>query len=139
MRYTYWHALRTPASPLVLYASFNRYLHLEPLLKRSTDALTRFHSWVLANLLLSCFQWLEDANEDANELAQHDELYSKAKLSQLVELLERGTFGLRLHHGLLRRGHLCVDAASHIPGNFADHSPRKVRADLPGRGASYPP
>jgi hypothetical protein len=100
MRYTYWHALRTPASPLVLYASFNRYLHLEPLLKRSTDALTRFHSWVLANLLLSCFQWLEDANE----LAQHDELYSKAKLSQLVELFERGTFGLRLHHGLLRRG-----------------------------------
>ena len=73
MRYTYWHALRTPASPLVLYASFNRYLHLEPLLKRSTDALTRFHSRVLANLLLSCFQWL-------------------------------GTFGLRLHHGLLRRG-----------------------------------
>lgn len=106
MRYTYWHALRTPASPLVLYASFNRYLHLEPLLKRSTDALTRFHSWVLAKLLLSCFQWLEDANEDANELAQHDELYSKAKLSQLVELLERGS-GDELYEELGR--HLTVD------------------------------
>lgn len=85
MRYTYWHALRTPALPLVLYASFNRYLHLKPLLKRSTDALTRLRSWVLAKLLFSCFQWLEDANEDANELSRHDKLYSKAKLSQLAE------------------------------------------------------
>ncbi|AEI82982.1 hypothetical protein CNE_BB2p01710 (plasmid) [Cupriavidus necator N-1] len=90
MRYTYQHALDKPTAPLVLYASFNRYLNLEPLLKRSPDALKRFHSWVLAKLILSCFQWLEDKGENSAWFAALDPLYDSAKLSGLISLLERG-------------------------------------------------
>ncbi|AXW24574.1 zinc ribbon domain-containing protein [Ralstonia solanacearum] len=91
MRYTYRHALNTQSSPLVLYATFNRYLNLEPLLKRSPDALKRFHSWVIGKLLLSCFQWLEDGGEEVASFSAIDPLYNKKKLGDLVSLLERGS------------------------------------------------
>jgi hypothetical protein len=103
MRFTYLHALRTPTAPLALYASFNRYLNLEPLLKKSPDALKRFHSWVVARLLLSVFQCISDLSLNPDFLQQHDDVYDLSKLSELVALLERGSgdaqyeqFGQRL-------------------------------------------
>ena len=48
MRYTYIQAMRDKALPLALYANFSRYLNLEPLLRKSPDAIQRFHSWVIA-------------------------------------------------------------------------------------------
>lgn len=93
MRYTYLHALRTPTAPLVLYASFSRYLSLEPLIKRSPDALKRFHSWVLAKLLLSCFEWLKSIPEKTIDgliwFKSLDEAYDEDKILLLVTLLER--------------------------------------------------
>lgn len=93
MRYTYQHALNTQSAPLVLYASFSRYLHLEPLLKRSPDAIKRFHSWVVARLLLSCFDWLRDSgnDNDATCLASTDERYNHEKLKNLIAWLERNS------------------------------------------------
>lgn len=90
MRYTYQHARVKSSAPLVLYATFNRYLNLEPFLKRSPDALKRFHSWVLAKLLISCFQWLKDSNEADCFLVHYDPLYDEEKLQEMVSLLERG-------------------------------------------------
>lgn len=91
MRYTYVHAMNSVNEPLVLYASFNRYLNLEPLLKRSPDALKRFHSWVIGKLLLSCFDLLKDAEKDDSILESHDAVYDKSRLLELVALLERGS------------------------------------------------
>lgn len=73
MRYTYAHALKTSTAPLALYANFSRYLNLEPLLQKSPDALQRFHSWVLAKLLLSGFDLLTDADKPATTLSIHHE------------------------------------------------------------------
>lgn len=91
MRYTYLHALKTPSAPLALYASFSRYLNLEPLLKKSPDALKRFHSWVIARLLLSAFECVADLGAASECLSQHDPLYDPEKLRELVSLLERGS------------------------------------------------
>lgn len=91
MRYTYFDAMRTANAPLALYANFSRYLNLEPLLKKSPDALQRFHSWVVAKLLLSAFEFLHDKSEDTIELSQHNPLYDEDKLRELVSLLERGS------------------------------------------------
>lgn len=52
MRYAYIEAIEKKHQPIAVYANFSKYLHLEPLLKKSPDALKRFHSWVLAKLLL---------------------------------------------------------------------------------------
>jgi len=91
MRYTYLHALNTNNAPLALYANFSRYLNLEPLLKKSPDALQRFHSWVIAKLILSTFELLRDANADAAFLTKHNPLYDERRLRELVSLLERGS------------------------------------------------
>lgn len=93
MRYTYSQAMRDKDTPLALYANFNRYLNLEPLLKTKPDALKRFHSWVLAKLLVSCFELLSETHRDSNVLASHNPHYDHTKLSELVSLLERGSGG----------------------------------------------
>lgn len=90
MRYTYLYAMQTDSAPLALYSNFSRYLNLEPLLKKSPDALKRFHSWVVAKLLLSAFEFLSDKKEPIEILSEHDPLFDKAKLQELVSLLERG-------------------------------------------------
>src|SRR5665213_1981807 len=90
MRYTYLYAIRAQSEPLPFYASFNRYLNLEPLLKTSPDALKRFHSWVIAKLILSCFSLLDDAKRSPDLLTSLDPIYNHDALSSLVSLLERG-------------------------------------------------
>lgn len=91
MRYTYSQSLLNKSSPLVLYSSFNRYLHLEPLLKKTPDALKRFHSWVLARILLSAFDYINDLSSNGDFLKDLDPIFDEQKLRDLVSLLERGS------------------------------------------------
>lgn len=91
MRYAYLQAMKRQDKPLALYATFNRYLNLEPLLKKSPDARQRFHSWVLAKLLLSAFDWLADTERSPSVLQSTDRLFDPSKLAELVARLERGT------------------------------------------------
>jgi hypothetical protein len=91
MRHTYLHAMHSDAAPLALYANFSRYLNLEPLLKKAPDALKRFHSWVVAKLLLSCFDFLSDKGEDSSFLQKFSPSLDQVKLRELVSLLERGS------------------------------------------------
>lgn len=91
MRYAYAQAMNRQDKPLALYATFNRYLNLEPLLKKSPDARQRFHSWVLAKLLLSAFDWLDGTGRPVSVLQSTDQLFDPNKLAELVARLERGT------------------------------------------------
>jgi len=95
MRYTYLQAMKDPASPLAAYANFSRYLSLEPLLKKSPDALKRFHSWVVARLLISAFDLIRDMSPahpsvDASFMIRHNPLLDEERLREFVALLERG-------------------------------------------------
>ncbi|EZO93518.1 zinc ribbon domain-containing protein [Pseudomonas aeruginosa] len=96
MRFTYSHALTNKNHPLTLYSSFNKYLHLEPLLKKTPDALKRFHSWVLAKILISAFDYINDLSSDSEFLKTQDPIYDEDKLRELVSLLERGS-GVQLY------------------------------------------
>jgi hypothetical protein len=89
MRFTYSHAMNTASAPVALYANFSHYLNLEPLLKTSTDALQRFHSWVIAKLLISAFELLTEKNLSPSFLSEHSEYFDESKLRELVSLLER--------------------------------------------------
>lgn len=91
MRYTYLHAMRTDSEPLALYATFSRYLNLEPLLSKSPDAMKRFHSWVIAKIILSCFEFLELKQDPFENLEEVDPYFRHESLVQLVSLLERGS------------------------------------------------
>ena len=51
MRYTYLQCVKKAALPLAVYASFNRYYRLEPLLREQISAISTFHTWMLTVLL----------------------------------------------------------------------------------------
>jgi len=94
MRFTYLKAMQDSSAPLVAYANFSRYLSLEPLLKRSPDALKRFHSWVIARLLVSAFDLIRDMSDThptvtPERLTQQIPLADEDRLRELVGLLER--------------------------------------------------
>ena len=93
MRFAYMQALASPTSPLALYANFSRYLNLEPLLTKSTDAVQRFHAWVIAKLILSAFDRIRDAKGDPKFLSRESEYFDESSLQKLVALLERGNGG----------------------------------------------
>jgi hypothetical protein len=91
MRHTYLVAMRQPKQPLALYANFNRYLTLEPLLRRAPDALQRFHAWVVAKLILSAFDFVHDCDGNGQVLSESNTLFDEERLRNLVSLLERGS------------------------------------------------
>lgn len=51
-RHAYYTCLSDHYKPLPLYISFGKYYHLEPLLFKSANALTIFHTWILAKICL---------------------------------------------------------------------------------------
>ncbi|WP_153066872.1 zinc ribbon domain-containing protein [Xanthomonas arboricola] len=53
MRYAWLMCSKTQSHPFAVYASFNRYFRLEPLLSSRSSALHHFHSWVLARLVIA--------------------------------------------------------------------------------------
>lgn len=92
MRYTYLQAMKDPQAPLAAYANFSRYLSLEPLLKRSPDALSRFHSWVVGRLLISAFDLIADIQHSLiknTDLIDFNPLLDEAKIREFVALIER--------------------------------------------------
>lgn len=122
MRYTYKHALNTPKEPLALYATFNRYLNLEPLLIKFPDARQRFHSWVIAKLLLSAFDYLSDQNEEASFLIHVDPFFDAQKLRNFVSLIERGV-GLEVYEEFGQ--YLTIDHVLKIVQVLCDRFSRK--------------
>jgi len=89
MRYTWMQCRDNPSLPLAIYVSFNRYLRLEPLLHKSSDAIPVFQGWVLASIL-------QEANRLAQALDPEDPLDVPAILgltadqtAGLIDRLER--------------------------------------------------
>ncbi|TQF09467.1 hypothetical protein FJV41_44455 [Myxococcus llanfairpwllgwyngyllgogerychwyrndrobwllllantysiliogogogochensis] len=88
MRFTYAAATKDNAQPLVLYANFNRYLTLEPLLSTASDAIQRFHAWVLAKLLIAAGEHCGALGIDLEKLALPAPLET---LRGLIGQLEKGS------------------------------------------------
>lgn len=55
MRYAYLKCIEDDAYPLAVYANFNRYYRLEPLLRNRAEAISLFYTWVLANIVVGVF------------------------------------------------------------------------------------
>lgn len=96
MRFTYLQAMKDSKAPLAAYANFSRYLGLEPLLKRSPDALSRFHSWVVARLILSAFDLINDlagqhTSVKPSSLTRLNPLLEEASIREFVGLIERNS------------------------------------------------
>lgn len=76
--------------PLCIYISFTKYLYLEPYLTKSTNAIQIFHSWVLAKIVLSCFDIIDNIDEFNNKLSENGFTFNIDELLNFIAQSERG-------------------------------------------------
>lgn len=92
MRYAWVKSANDISQPLVIYLSFNKYLHLEPLLKTKSNALDIFHGWILSLCYLGLYEAIEE-HQKRDTPKELDDIwieYSKDDLTAIVARLERG-------------------------------------------------
>lgn len=99
MRFAYYKCLKDEGFPLAIYVSFNKYYYLEPFMYKTPNAIKIFHTWVVCKILLSCYQFLSEKGESAEELfdaggplAKNNSLFEKETLELLVSQLEKSEF-----------------------------------------------
>jgi len=90
MRITHERCLIDKNKPLSLYVSYGKYMRLEPLLTRSTEAISLFHIWVLGRILNSGFEWVEKTGLDNKKYEDKLEI-GKKELEALISELQKGT------------------------------------------------
>lgn len=56
MRFAHYSCVNDNSKPLSIYVTFNHYLRLETYLHESSNAISIFHSWVLAKIVIACFE-----------------------------------------------------------------------------------
>lgn len=90
MRYTSLLCKEDSAKPFAVYVSFNKYYRLEPLLTSKIDAIELFHSWMLAQILVSAKNALIDLAIEEKLILDHLEGLSVGALNSLITQLEKG-------------------------------------------------
>jgi len=92
MRYAWVKSVSDVNQPLVVYLSFNKYLHLEPLLRAKSNALDIFHGWILSLCYLGLYEAIEEHQKRATPIAEDDLWieHLKEDLIAIAARLERG-------------------------------------------------
>lgn len=91
MRYTYLQCKNKGSLPFAIYASFNRYYRLEPLLREQTSAVSIFHTWMLAVILLGLWESAKDfIDGDCKEKFGRIVGITPERLADLIARIERG-------------------------------------------------
>ncbi|MEV4699980.1 zinc ribbon domain-containing protein [Pseudomonas brassicacearum] len=77
--------------PLAIYASFNRYYRLEPMLISRANAINLFHTWVLARIVVATHEALLEQEEPflLDDCLEALEYMDVAELQNLIAKLER--------------------------------------------------
>jgi len=92
LRHTYLSCLNDKEKPLALYVSFGKYYHLEPLLFRAANAISIFHSWVLAKIIVECLQIAKRFNIDFSNVLVSNYL----QLENLLLFIEKAEKNIAL-------------------------------------------
>ncbi|QSO54075.1 hypothetical protein JZ785_10050 [Alicyclobacillus curvatus] len=95
MRYAYYSCIEESQEVLPVYVNFERYLHLEPLLHRTSNGNILFTKWVLAKIVVESAQSLTDCGafdaEEFNQIVSGVFLTNYSNLKLLAYQLEGGT------------------------------------------------
>lgn len=76
--------------PMCVYISFTKYFYLEPYLSKRNNAIQIFHSWVLAKVLLSCYDIDQDNNQLNKCFSSTGFSFKMEDLINFIALSERG-------------------------------------------------
>lgn len=78
MRYASIICKDDPTRPFAIYASFNRYYRLEPLLFSRANAINLFHTWALCRIILATHE----------ALIEHTDSFSDEELEEALEYID---------------------------------------------------
>ncbi len=87
-RHTYFICLNDSTKPLPLYVSFGKYYHLEPLLFKSANALTVFHTWILAKICIEIIDVAQRLKIDLKSFFEEKNI-DKTDINDFVENAEK--------------------------------------------------
>jgi hypothetical protein len=87
-RHTFLSCLNDKELPLAIYVSFGKYYHLEPLLFKSANAISVFHAWVLAKIIVECIDIANRLDVDFLSVLESNNLQTDRLLS-FIERAER--------------------------------------------------
>lgn len=90
MRYTSLLCKEDTSKPYAIYVSFNKYYRLEPLLTSKIDAIELFHSWMLAQILVSATNSLMDLGIEEKTILMTLDDINLVLLNSLITQLEKG-------------------------------------------------
>jgi hypothetical protein len=89
-RHTYLNCLNDKDLPIAIYVSFGKYYHLEPLLFNSANAISVFHTWVLAKIIVEVITISEKFKVDISKVIESYNLEKNSLLS-FIEKAEKNT------------------------------------------------
>ncbi|RCS73555.1 ORC-CDC6 family AAA ATPase [Vibrio casei] len=92
MRYASLLCEEDKTKPYAIYVTFNRYYRLEPMLTSKIDAISLFHSWVLAGIIISAHETLVKINPDISheDMTESLNFLEIDSLKSLIGMLEKG-------------------------------------------------
>lgn len=83
-----------PEFPLCIYISFTKYLYLEPYLSKSGNAVQIFHSWILAKIVLACFEIDNNTIHFNKCLTENGFTFDLSQLIEFIAIAERRMNGV---------------------------------------------
>lgn len=96
LRYVDSQCRKIKSKPFCVYTSFNRYFHLEPLLKSSPIAIQNFHIWVLCRILVSAHKSYMDFDNDSLSPSQDKYFIGEYRVDDLEDIIRRLEKGIGL-------------------------------------------
>jgi hypothetical protein len=87
-RHAYYICLNDQTKPLPLYVSFGKYYHLEPLLFKSANALTVFHTWILAKICIEIIEVSQNLKVEISDLFTKKSI-EKSDINDFIENAEK--------------------------------------------------
>ena len=86
MKMVYLDCISSTTKPFAVFATLNKYFHLEPLLTRETNAIKVFHSWVLTKIILGAVNFAKAIHPDyIISFQEFTQLNNEITIDKLVE------------------------------------------------------
>ncbi|QWV98180.1 hypothetical protein KP005_02485 [Geomonas nitrogeniifigens] len=90
MKIAYNSCIKNNSNPMAVYVTFGKYYHLEPFLYKAPNAITIFHTWVLAKLVLAVGRFVNDYNPQSFESFYLSNRMDENELLEFVSEAEKG-------------------------------------------------
>ncbi len=89
MKIAHLKCTKDKTKPISIFVSFSKYYHLEPFLSKVPNATQIFHTWVLAKIVIGCYNVTEENKIDFELFNSSDRVLDKEIISEFISKAEK--------------------------------------------------